>query len=123
MKNKIILMLGFSFVSYNLFSQIDSTKTSFLLDKSIENAVLIDNSSLGNMIFVEKNRKNVNSKILIYHNNKFYQFDNYIDSLKLKENIKFKILRGEELKEFLYNKINTVILTESDYKSHKKQTN
>ena len=82
-------MLGFSFVSYNLFSQIDSTKTSFLLDKSIENAVLIDNSSLGNMIFVEKNRKNVNSKILIYHNNKFYQFDNYIDSLKLKENIKF----------------------------------
>lgn len=116
-------MLGFSFVSYNLFSQIDSTKTSFLFDKSIENAVLIDNSSLGNMIFVEKNRKNVNSKILIYHNNKFYQFDNYIDSLKLKENIKFKILRGEELKEFLYNKINTVILTESDYKSHKKQTN
>ncbi|WP_394906350.1 hypothetical protein [uncultured Mesonia sp.] len=123
MKNKIILMLGFSFVSYNLFSQIDSTKTSFLLDKSVENAVLIDNSSLGNMIFVEKNRKNVNSKILIYHNNKFYQFDNYIDSLRLKENIKFKILRGEELKEFLYNKINTVILTESDYTTHKKQTN
>ncbi|TXK70948.1 hypothetical protein [Mesonia sp. HuA40] len=123
MKNKIILMLGFFFVSYNLFSQIDSTKTSFIFNKSIENAVLIDNSSLGNMIFVEKNRKNVNSKILIYHNNKFYQFDNYIDSLKLKENIKFRILRGEELKEFLYNKINTVILTESDYTIHKKQKN
>jgi len=120
MKKRYIIVLLFTvslvFFSSKLFSQIDTTKT---LSFSDQNVGTIDNYSLGNMINIEKDRKKIKDKVLIYHNNKFYQFDNYIDSLKLKENIKFRVLRDEELKEFLSKNINTVILTESDYISSK----